>query len=211
MADIYAFGSVVSGEFDDGSDTDILAIKSPFDDNRYPSGWSVYSRDRIKELYCKGTLFAWHIHLEAVPVFSSSGRGFLESIGPPEAYTEAKHEIQVLWSMAEVALNELALDTPSSIYELGVLGVAIRDIGMAASKTFNGNFCFSKNAPYALKGLELPMDRDDYFYLINCRRATTRGHQVNYDDERRRKIMDQSPDILNWCDKVLAHIGKCKP
>lgn len=208
MADIYAFGSVVSGEFDEGSDTDILAIESPFDENRYPSDWSVYSRDRIKELYSRGTLFAWHLHLEAVPIFSSASGGFLESIDPPAPYSEAKQEIQLLLTIAKTALAELASDTPSSIYELGILGVAIRDIGMAASHILNGNFCFSKFAPFLLRSAALPMNRDDYFFLIKCRRATTRGYHVNYDDERCRKIMETSPSIFEWGDKVLTQVGK---
>ncbi|MCG2580128.1 MAG: hypothetical protein KA296_04540 [Marinobacter sp.] len=210
MTDIYAFGSIVSGDFDDGSDTDILVIEAPCDDNLYPTDWSVYTRERINELYRRGTLFSWHIHLEATPLYSASGRGYLESLGPPAPYTQAKNEIAALKSLAEVALSELAAGTPSSIYELGILGVALRDIGMAASKPLNGNFCFSKKAPYFLKGIELPIKQSDYRHLINCRRATTRGHQVDYDHSQRLQIVALTDVILAWCGKVFTQVSGCE-
>jgi len=62
MREYFVFGSVCRGESDKGSDVDVLVISNETAaKNELPAQWSVYSPRRIRMLFSRGTLFAWHL------------------------------------------------------------------------------------------------------------------------------------------------------
>ena len=82
---IYAFGSVCRGEIDIYSDIDLLAItdkSSQFNELSY----SVYTHQKIIELWKLGNPFAWHLFWESKILFSSDGNDFLKSLSKPAQY-----------------------------------------------------------------------------------------------------------------------------
>lgn len=78
---IYAFGSVCRGEIDNQSDIDLLAVVAGHDDRFDSSIYSIYSYNRLKELWKEGNPFAWHLASEAKIIFSSNGEDFLSQLG----------------------------------------------------------------------------------------------------------------------------------
>lgn len=207
MPDIYAFGSTVTGDFDEGSDTDILAIERPNEDRRFPPDWSVYSQKRLDELFKSGTLFAWHIYLESVPIYLPDGEGYLSKLGRPKEYSEAQRDILTFKNMTTDSLSEIGSETPSWIYEMGIVGVAIRDTGMAASRSLTGEYAFSKNTPYEIN-CSPPVCPSLYWYLLQCRRATTRGLNASGFSDRRPELMNSASEVLSWFDDVLNRLNE---
>ena len=178
--EIYIFGSIVRGEVDPGSDVDVLVIVEGRQRLRFPPHWSVYSRARLTSLYKRGTLFAWHLHKEAVPVFIPKDPGLLARLGQPSPYSGAFHEVCSLRRIMNDAVEELHSGTPSPTYELGLVGMACRDIAMAAIPALEGHFTFSKLSPLLLKKPTFPLSKEAYNMLCDCRRSSTRGRPARY-------------------------------
>jgi len=75
---IYAFGSVCRGEVSRDSDIDLLCIDEGTQADRFdPELYSVYSYERIRELWSEGNPFAWHLWLESRLLFSSDAEDHL--------------------------------------------------------------------------------------------------------------------------------------
>src|SRR5262249_8872008 len=83
---IYAFGSVCRGDVSLGSDVDLLAIVTGYDDRFDPDIYSIYSYQRIREIWKEGNPFGWHLTLEGKLLFASDGSDFLQGLGAPERY-----------------------------------------------------------------------------------------------------------------------------
>lgn len=207
MREFYAFGSLCRGEPDAGSDVDILVITDQTNATRkIPNSWSKYSPKRVRELFARGTLFAWHLYLEAVPLWPRNGQGFLQRVGPPKHYKNARREITDLRRILVGALTELNRGTPSEVYECGLIALACRDIAMAASLTINGSFNFSRYAPLRFKQMPFPLTKAKWNYLLACRRATTRGGSFRRNRRVERHIVSEPDNLLNWSSKILDTI-----
>jgi hypothetical protein len=205
--EFYVFGSLTSGEVDAGSDTDVLVVLSTGDEAaEFPISWSVYSLERLKSLFQRGTLFAWHLHYDAVKVWPKTGQGLLHSIGSPAPYTDAHAEIDALISMARAASDELSDGTVSPVFELGLLYTASRDVAMAAAPHLLGRFTFSRFAPLFYTDPAFPLSRAEYEFLMQCRRATTRGISVPCDVSPADAVLRKLPLLLNWFNHVLRSV-----
>jgi Nucleotidyltransferase domain len=103
---VYIFGSVGRGQYDDRSDLDLLAVvrdglgKVAEEDvfahvpphlRKLKPGISWYGQNRLTEMYKNGELFAWHLYLETIPLFEQAR--FLESLGKPSPYMEAREDV----------------------------------------------------------------------------------------------------------------------
>ncbi len=207
MREFYAFGSLCRGEPDAGSDVDILVITDQVNATKgIPNAWSKYSPRRIRELFARGTLFAWHLYLEAVPLWPRNGQGFLQRVGPPNDYKNARREIIDLRRILDDALIELSRGTPSAVYECGLISLACRDIAMAASLTINGGFNFSRYAPLRLNQTPFSLTKAKWDYLLACRRATTRGGSFRRNRRIEHHIVSEADNLLNWSSKILNNI-----
>jgi len=181
--EIYVFGSVARGEVSPTSDVDILVIPFTSDRTLFPVEWSIYSAELIEEYFCKGRLFAWHLHLEAQCIFTSNKTPFLAALGPPEPYSTMTQDIFELETLLMEAIEELRSGTNSPVYELGIVYTAIRDIAMSASWKFLGAPCFSKFAPYELPA-PCPLPFNAYKDAMLARHSSTRGAEICMDFER---------------------------
>ena len=196
--ELYAFGSVTSGKVDEESDVDILAIISEASERQVlPQNWCIYSRAGIREIFQKGTLFAWHLHESAIQLWPQKG-GLLKELGPPSSYSGAQTEIAALITVAVEAVNELTSGTASQTYELGLLYVAARDVAMAAAPQVLGHFDFSRYAPFSYPALKFPLSLDEYRLLMKCRRAGPRGSSVVVDQSDLSSIVAKCGPLLSW-------------
>ena len=83
---LYAFGSICRGEIDTSSDIDLLACLFEPNPSIDPSKFSIYTYDRIKQMWKEGNPFSWHLHLESNLIYSSDGVNFLEELREPSKY-----------------------------------------------------------------------------------------------------------------------------
>src|SRR5262245_60779312 len=86
MTHIYAFGSVCRGDVSPGLDVDLLAVVQRYDPRFSPDTYSIYSYERIGELWAEGNPFAWHLSLESKLLYSPDRSDFLRSLGRPRSY-----------------------------------------------------------------------------------------------------------------------------
>lgn len=206
MAEFYVFGSVCRGEPDRGSDVDILVVE----DNaarraQLPRHWSVYSRRRLRALYSRGTLFAWHLHLEAVQLWPQGSPGFLKRIDPPRKYTGAAREASGLLKIMQSACDELRRGTKSPVYEFGLLALAARDLAMAAAPSLDGRFNFSRHAP--LQGdTAFPLSKRAFDYLLACRRASTRETDFTRNPKIEAQICRKLPALEAWATNLQRRL-----
>ncbi len=200
----YVFGSLVNGDFDTGSDVDVLVI-SDNENISCPDEWSVYTEGGIKTLYEKGSLFAWHLYLDAVPVSKEAiENDFLRNIGKPAEHNNAYQEVIELNQVATSSLSELEGTNASIVFELGLIGLAIRDIAMTTSLKINGRLCFSKYAPFDLGRLSLPLSKEFYFQLVQCRRATIRCEvEPKNLADLKCKVLNNRTQIERWINTVM--------
>src|ERR1035437_2140277 len=118
VSELYIFGSLATGEVDDGSDVDVLAVVDGSQPSvKLPASWSVYSSTRLEDLFERGTLFAWHLYQSAIKVWPRERDGLIAELGPPAQYTGAREEIAALLSMAVDSFGELERGTPSVVFE----------------------------------------------------------------------------------------------
>lgn len=178
--EIYLFGSICRGETCPTSDVDVLVL--PFTDDRssFPTNWSIYAPELIREYFIKGRLFAWHLHLEAKCIFTPHATPFLNALGAPTPYTTMYKDIDELESLLQEAIQELANGTSNIVYELGIVYTAIRDLAMSASWKLLGAPCFSSNAPYKLPN-PCPLKFATYEQVKLARHSSTRGIGIGSD------------------------------
>ena len=208
MPEFYIFGSLCRGEPDQGSDIDVLVISNERRTRqKVPPNWSLYSPRRIRALFARGTLFAWHIFQEAIQLWPRDRAGYLQKIGPPKPYANAKREIGDLQRILVGAATELTRGTPSQIYEFGLLALACRDIAMAAAPSLTGTFNFSRHAPLHLPAVRFPLSRTQFDYLLACRRATTRGGQLRRNPRIERQLKAKLPQLSAWSVHILNRIS----
>ena len=94
--ELYIFGSICRGEISPTSDVDVLVV--PFSDDRsyFPSNWSIYTPELLREYFSQGRLFAWHLHLEARNIFTSNVQPYLTVLGEPAPYSTMRSDIDDL-------------------------------------------------------------------------------------------------------------------
>ena len=200
--DLYIFGSAVRGEVSSSSDIDVLAIPLSGGPRNYPNSWSVYSPETIESYFRAGRLFAWHLHLEAKCIFSSSSVPYLSSLGAPTPYSSAKEDIDDLAGMLHQSLFEIRNKTNSLIYELGIAYTAIRDIAMAASWSLMDRPCFSRDAPYIIP-IPCPISVEVYQGAMLARHCSTRGSENEIDAEQIGEKLLASP-IISWVEDIRS-------
>jgi hypothetical protein len=210
MIELYVFGSLTSGDVDRGSDADILVVTDNSDKQQnFPTTWLVYPQSRIRDLHARGTLFAWHLFLDAVKVYPRTGLGLIGTLGEPGPYTQAADEIAYLLTVGERAVAEIAGGSSSLVYELGLIYLMARDIEMAGAPQLIGHFTFSRNAPFDYEEIPFPLTREEYNYLMTCRRAATRGFAFVRDGSTEMSLVAKAHDVLRWCVCIYGGVTQC--
>lgn len=190
--ELYVFGSVARGEVSPTSDIDILVLPFTSDRSLFPTDWSIYSPELVREYFRKGRLFAWHLHLEARCIFTPNETSFLDALGAPAPYSTMAQDIDELEELLREAIDEIKSGTNSLVYELGIAYTAIRDIAMSASWALLGAPCFSRRAPYELP-VPCPLPFMAYEDAMLARHSSTRGVEISIDLERTAQEVVRAP------------------
>jgi hypothetical protein len=185
----YIFGSAGRGQQDHLSDLDVLAvvrngggnvpdsiIASHVPDKLKPLKLSIswYGRDRLREMFRNGELFAWHLHRETIPLFDPEN--FLAGLGRPSDYRECVADVTSFQRVMAGIPAQVALNEQNAIYEAGLVYVCLRNIAMAASWSLCAFPDFSRYSAFRLSGVDpCPISAQEFDLTMACRMASQRG------------------------------------
>lgn len=203
--ELYIFGSVTRGEIVPTSDLDVLVV--PLNGqarDSYPAAWSCYKESSLRRLHSEGRLFAWHLFLESICIYSEREVPLIVDLGPPLEYSTASKDICELTRLLNGSLKELATDTPNVIYELGIVHTCLRDIAMSASWHLLDRPTFSQMAPYTLP-VDFPLEVADYKATMLARHASTRGAEGPFAQELLRARLLAAP-LTDWVGEIKDRI-----
>lgn len=186
---IFVFGSVARAQGDAQSDLDLLAVVAdghgkvderdvlahiPQQMRSIDPSISWYGLARIREMFRNGDLFAWHLHHEALPLYDPES--ILLGLGEPAPYTSGSEDVAFFEALLCSIPSSLQAMPANAVYELGLVYVCLRNIGMAASGKFARKPNFSRYSPYELPGMAPPpMTTIEYDVAMACRMAGQRG------------------------------------
>ena len=169
---IYAFGSICRGEVDYLSDIDMLAIVNSKSNQFNPSDYSIYSCDRILELWKQGNPFAWHLYLESKLVYSSDSIDYLRDIGMPELYKNGISDCKKFREIFLSAKKSIEKSSFTEIFDLSCVFLSIRNFSTCYSLHLGIKPDFSRNSAFHLG---IPIDKTIYGTLEKARALCTRG------------------------------------
>ena len=172
---IYAFGSICRGDISVDSDVDLLALVEGRDPRLDPDRFSIYSYKRIGELWASGNAFAWHLALEGKVVYAEDGGDFLKGLGMPSRYVGAAEDCRRFRRIFEAALVSVQEGTPSLVFELSTIFLAIRNIATCYSLAMLPRPTFGRDSARKLGSRSIPISDTAYSLLMRARLLSTRG------------------------------------
>ncbi len=198
----YAFGSICRGELDEGSDIDLLACvtgeKPPIDASKF----SIYTHDRLVDLWQEGNPFAWHLYLESRLLYSSDGEDFIAvSLGTPSPYRQASSDCNKFKRLFLESVAALSEGPNSTIFHLSCIFLATRNFATCYSLAA-GKPMFSRRSPL-LVDQTLQINRDTFNILSRARILSTRGHGRTLSHQEIKEAITSLPAIEAWMNRLL--------
>jgi len=172
---IYAFGSICRGDISVDSDVDLLALVERRDSSLDPDKFSIYSYKRITELWDSGNAFAWHLALESRLIYSEDGEDFLKALGRPSKYVSAPKDCRRFQEILESAFFFVQEGTPSLVFELSTIFLAIRNVATCYSLAMLPSPTFGRDSARKLGSRSVPISDTIYSLLMRARLLSTRG------------------------------------
>ncbi|HHF4806671.1 TPA: nucleotidyltransferase domain-containing protein [Haemophilus influenzae] len=201
---IYVFGSLCRGELDNKSDIDILIISDEKFGSEY-NKYSVYSYEKIRELWLDGNPFAWHLYLESKLVFSSEENDFLRELGEPKKYSNVRNDFYKFKDIYTNSLKSLELKS-NSVFNLSCIFLAIRNISTCYS-LYLEKAVFSRRAMLKITpSINIPMDVIET--LEKCRILSTRGVGDDLNKLELENVISHIDSIDKWLDKIERNINE---
>jgi len=198
---IYAFGSVCRGEVDPSSDIDLLACLSKPKMEYDPEKFSIYSHDRIKELWLEGNPFSWHLHLESKLIFSSNGSNFLLDLGKPSTYSKSLEDCKKFNQLFLESYYSLMQSSISAVFHLSCMFLATRNFATCHSLG-EGKPNFSRLSPLQLER-KLPVTQENFDVYVRARILSTRGYGAAISSSEIEQALCVAPDIIGWMSELL--------
>jgi hypothetical protein len=200
--EIYAFGSVCRGEIATGSDIDLLAIVNGHDSRFDSSDYSIYSYERIQELWKEGNPFSWHLFLESKLIYSSSNKDFIKDLGKPSEYSKGLNDCIKFKSIFQEACISLNKSNLSQILDLSTVFLSIRNFATCFSLS-HGIPDFSRSSAIRLNGNSIPISQEVYSIFERARILCTRGKGTMLTTEEINMAVSSLNVINDWMNKLL--------
>lgn len=197
---IYIFGSICRGEIDAFSDVDLLAItnsnekKNDFDTQIF----SIYKEKRLIELWNEGNPFAWHLHLESKLVYSDNNLDIIKQMGEPNEYIKLLDDLSKFYNLFIESLNSLRNSNDSSIFDLSMIFLAIRNLASCYSLGHIKEPNFSRDSALTLKYDSLKISRECFNILERARILSTRGLGNLITDSEMKTVLIEIDIISKW-------------
>lgn len=206
MNHVYVFGSLIRGDYDKYSDIDLLALVSSFNEKYDINKFSIYSYDRISELWNQGNPFAWHLSTESKLVYSSDGTDFIAKLGSPSDYKNAVYDCNKFLTLYMDSKHFLLNNTNSVVFEVSNIFLAIRNFATCFALSMGENI-FSRNSSKLLGKYSLNISESTYDILVRARILSTRGTGTVLSDSEVQKIKTSLPYIDSWFNTLKMEIG----
>jgi len=203
---IYAFGSICRGEIDNASDIDLLACLSDKNPLIDPNKFSIYSYNRIKEMWVEGNPFSWHLHLEAKMLHSSDGSNFLEELQVPSKYINSTEDCKKFQKLFSESHRSLLESSNSMVFNLSCMFLATRNFATCYSLGI-GNPIFSRMSPLHIDK-KLPVDRASFDIFARARILSTRGYGSSMSINEVEVAKSVAPIISEWMSDFSLMEGK---
>lgn len=203
---IYAFGSVCRGEVTLDSDIDLLALVEGHDARFDPSKYSIYSYNKMRELWDNGSPFAWHLALESRLLFTSDRLDFLRLLGQPASYHGAINDCQKFFDVFLEARKSLVRDRNSKVFDLSSIFLSIRNIATCYSLGVLRKPNFSRHAAVDIGGgaTMLPLSHTSYRILERARILCTRSIGDDISEAELQGVLNECESIETWMSNLVA-------
>lgn len=199
---IYAFGSVCRGDVDQGSDIDLLAIVNGFDGRFDPNIYSVYSYQRLEEIWSEGNPFAWHLSLESKLLYSETDTDFFEILGTPANYQNGKEDCNKFYQIFLKARESFSDSVGCQVFDLSTMFLSIRNFATCFSLAFAKDPVFSRNSARQLGSLSVPISTEIYDIFVDARLLCTRAIGRPPSQSELSLVTDQFEQIEAWMVKL---------
>lgn len=204
---LYAFGSICRGEIDPSSDIDLLACLSKPNPEFDPKKFSIYTYERIQELWKEGNPFAWHLYFESRLIFSSDGSDFILNLGVPSKYMKASEDCMKFRNLFSESYNSLMQSSNSLVFHLSCMFLATRNFATCYSFS-NTQPIFSRKSPLLIEP-KLPITSEVFDVFSRARILSTRGYGPPISNADANAAKASAPIILDWMEH-LFEIGVTK-
>lgn len=204
---IYAFGSICRGDLSVDSDVDLLALVDGHDSRLDPNKFSIYSYRRICELWSLGNAFAWHLALESKLIYSEDGGDFLRGLGAPFEYVGAAEDCRRFREIYDAALLSIKMETPSLVFELSSIFLAIRNIATCFSLAMLPSPTFGRDSARKLGKRSIPISDKLYSILMRARLLSTRGLGDDIVDVDMHALIEELDGCRRWMNELCVELG----
>lgn len=205
---IYAFGSLCRGEIDELSDLDLLLIRDNVIkiENLDIEKYSIYTEERLRDLWKEGNPFAWHLHLESKLIFSSNGDDFIKEIGVPSRYKNAVNDLNKFYTLYLNSTESLINSKDSIVFDLSTIFLSIRNFATCYSIGFLENYNFSRNSALTIIENNLVISQECFSILERSRVLSTRGLGDEITDFEIEIVKKELPVIMKWFNTIKNKI-----
>jgi Nucleotidyltransferase domain len=203
---IYAFGSICRGDVSPSSDIDLLAIVRGHDPRFSLHEYSIYSYERIREIWREGNPFAWHLAIESKLLYSPDQSDFLASLGKPAAYAKCLSDCEKFFDLFREARVSFETELETKVFDLSMVFLAVRNFATCFSLGTLDNPDFSRNSALRLGEDSLTIPRDAYVILERSRILCTRAIGETISNEEALMAFGQFSRIEEWMNGLLAKV-----
>lgn len=173
---IYIFGSICRGEIDENSDIDLLAIVNGAPKPALSSDkFSIYTIERLTELWNQGNPFSWHLYLESKLVFNNENVDIIREWGKPNPYINLDADLKKFSTLFSESLNSLRKSESSMTFDLSMIFLAIRNFATCYCLGHLGQNNFSRYSAILMNANKLSISPECFRVLERARILSTRG------------------------------------
>lgn len=203
---IYAFGSVCRGEIDLDSDIDLLAICDKNVDRFNSEIYSVYSYQRISELWAEGNPFAWHLATESQVLYSSDKKNYIEELGLPCEYRKCKEDCYKFFNLYCNAIDSIQSEGNSLIFEMSTLFLALRNFATCYLLGMRNIKNFSRRSALQMGERSINLSESTYDLLKRSRILSIRGSGKMIQNKEIESSIDEIKSIRSWMEGLLTEV-----
>jgi hypothetical protein len=187
-----------------GSDIDLLAVVQGHDPRFSPDDYSIYSYERIREIWEEGNPFAWHLAIESKLLYSSDESDFLKSLGKPTAYRNCLQDCEKFFALFREARISFESQAETKVFDLSMVFLAIRNFATCFSLGTLDKPDFSRSSALRLGEHSLSIPRDAYKILERSRILCTRAIGETITDQETHIAFSQFSRIEEWMKGLLT-------
>lgn len=205
---IYAFGSVCRGEIDAESDIDLLAIVDRYDDRFDSSIYSIYSYNRLSELWGEGNPFSWHLANEAKIIYSSNGKDFIRDLKSPNEYRKCIEDCKKFYNLYCKAVESISSGGNSLVFEISTIFLAVRNFAtcflLGQHKVGN----FSRRSARQMDEKSVQISNKTYKLLERSRILCIRGTGKMIQHNEIESSLDEILSIKQWMENLIDEVSE---